>query len=297
MPVSMMDKAQLSFSLALPRDHSIPLKKPCVMGVINVSPDSFYRPISKLTDALRAAEQMVAQGASIIDIGGVATNPFVDLDKKPSVQQQIDRVIPIIDAIKKNVDVLISIDTSQPNVMQEAVNHGAHMINDQSALRVPGALETVAKLQVPVCLMHGFKLKRHPASTDYPELLLQIKRELVETVKRCIQAGIQKDRIILDPGFGQGHYGKNADENYYLLANLEEFVSIGYPLLIGWSRKSMIGDALGGVPAEQRLYGSIAAATIGGLLGAAIIRVHDVGETMDAITICRRVITMRDKKE
>lgn len=276
-----------AFTLRLADNHHVSLAKPAVMGIINMSPDSFYRPYHSQDEILIAIEQMVASGVDIIDIGGEATNLSIDLEHAPGVQQQIDRVVPLVEIIAKQFPVLISVDTSHPVVMHEAVARGAHIINDQRGLQVPGALAAATALKVPVCLMHFFMTGRQPGSCPPPELLATIKADLWTVITRCRTAGISDDRIIIDPGFGQGHYCKNAQENYYLLAHLAEFASLGFPVLAGWSRKSMIGEALGGVSASQRLYGSIAAAALAAMQGAAIIRVHDVAETMDAIKVFR----------
>jgi len=259
---------------------------PAVMGVINASPDSFYNPIKSIDDAIRQAEAMVSAGAAIIDIGGEATNPNLSIEHDiPSVEQQLDRVIPVIEAISRRFDVLLSVDTSQAQVMRAAIAAGAGMINDQRALREPQALQTAAELAVPVCLMHFFKASRQPGTISLAALLLQIKQELLTAVQRCQQAGIPRQRLLIDPGFGQGsYYCKNCDENYYLLANLSDFKELGLPILVGWSRKSMIGDVLN-APPDNRLYGSIAAAVIALMNGASIIRVHDVKETIHALKI------------
>lgn len=260
------------------------------MGVINRSPNSFYHPYLQDNDAINAVAQMVNAGAAIIDVGGEATNPFVDLQNNPvSAQQEIERLVPLIEKISQRFDVLISVDTSRPEVMRETINAGADMINDQRGLKLQDALITAVELKTPVCLMHFFYPMRHPSSTDLVSLFQQVKQDLTETATHCIKEGMLKDRIILDPGFGTGNYGKNSQENYYLLSRLQEFTEIGFPLLVGWSRKSMIGEALGGAPVEERLYGSIAAATISAMLGASIIRTHDVKETRDAMQIVKRV--------
>ncbi|MCB1826899.1 MAG: dihydropteroate synthase [Coxiellaceae bacterium] len=255
------------------------------MGVINASPNSFYNPIDDVDAALKQAESMVLSGASIIDVGGEATNPNVHIERDgPSIQQEMDRVTPVIEAIKKHYDVLVSVDTSQAAVMRAAVEAGADMINDQRALREENALETAAALSVPVCLMHFFNEPRKPGSSSPASLLQQIKQELSDAVLRCEQAGIPREKLIIDPGFGQGNYGKNCLENYYLLEKLDAFHTLGLPILVGWSRKSMIGDVLN-APAEGRLYGSIAAAVIAAMKGAAVIRVHDVKATVDAVKV------------
>lgn len=171
--------------------------------------------------------------------------------------------------------------------MREAVRVGADIINDQRALQSEKTLQTVAALKTPVCLMHFFGDTRRAGSCDLPNLLTIIKRALTVTIKRCEMAGIVSQRIIIDPGFGQGNYGKNCEENYYLLAQLGKLVQMGYPVLSGWSRKSMIGDALG-LPPEERLFGSIAVDTLAAYHGAAIIRTHDVRASKEAVTIAVR---------
>ena len=280
---------QRHFSLRLKNDELVKLPKPCIMGVINRSPNSFFNPIDTLSDALTEAENMVASGASIVDIGGDATNPNVVIERDaPSVQDEIDRIVPVIEAVSKRFDVLVSVDTSQAKVMQEAVRCGADIINDQRALREVGALETAAKLKVPVCLMHFFDSIRVPGSTDLKSLLMAVKNDLSQSVQRCENAGITRDRILVDPGFGQGNYRKNCEENYYLLSRLHEFSATEFPVLVGWSRKSMIGDVLN-ASVDERLHGSISAATIAAMLGASVIRVHDVKESMDAMTVLQHV--------
>ncbi|OGO91864.1 MAG: dihydropteroate synthase [Coxiella sp. RIFCSPHIGHO2_12_FULL_44_14] len=260
------------------------------MGVVNVSPHSFYNPHSDLPSALRTAERMVNEGALWLDIGAEATNPSVDMAVSLSPQQEIDRVVPLISAIRERWTVGISVDTSQPAVMRAAVDAGADMINDQRALRLEGALDTVVALQTPVCLMHWFHPRREPDSCRQDVLLTQIKRDLYETVSRCELAGVMRDRILIDPGFGQGHYGKSAKENFYLLAHLAEFAELELPILTGLSRKSLIGHALGAPPSE-RLFGSIAADTLAAWHGSSMIRTHDVKATMEAMRVVSCVKT------
>lgn len=259
------------------------------MGIINVSPNSFYHPHSTLNAALNTAKKMVADGALILDVGGEATNPFVDIEtESPSIQQEIDRVVPVVEAIKQRFDVLVSVDTSRSKVMREAVESGADIINDQRALRVGDAMETVATLRVPVCLMHLFQPLRKPDSCDPATLLNRIKQDLENSIIQCEKKGITLNRIIIDPGFGGGNYGKSAAENYYLLAHLRHFVDMGFPVLTGWSRKSMIGDTLE-APPEERLFGSITADAFAIFNGATIIRTHDVRPVCDAIKVVRQV--------
>lgn len=286
----------LEFSLRLANGRCVSLLRPAVMGVINASPESFYRPYSS-DDLLKTTEKMVESGVDIIDVGGEATNPSVNLGEGPGIQEQIDRVAPVIEKIAREFPVLISVDTSQPAVMREAVARGAHIINDQQSLHVPGALATVVALETPVCLMHCFAAPRQPGSCRLDALLATVKADLGTVATRCKTAGISADRIMVDPGFGQGSYCKNAQENYYLLAHLNEFAALGFPVLVGWSRKSMIGETLGGVSPEQRLYGSVAAAVLGAMQGASIIRVHDVAETIDAMKVFRAMRDHSNSKE
>jgi len=285
------------FHLHLRTGELITLPKPAVMGVINISPNSFINAHQSLDAALQSTAKMVEQGVDIIDLGAVATNPKIKLTTEiPNEQLEMDRLIPLVEAVRKRFEVLISVDTSRAEIMRAAVAAGADMINDQRALTEKNALQTVAELKTPVCLMHFFAETRQPGSCSFAELMQMIKRELLQRVQLCEQSGITRDKIILDPGFGQGNYAKNADENFYLLAHLNELIELGFPLLSAWSRKSMIGDSLNAVP-EDRLFGSIAADTLATFMGAHILRGHDVKATADAIKITQRVIAMRDNKK
>ena len=279
------------FYLRLRDDRFVVFSEPAIMGIINVSPNSFYNPHLNIDAALHTAEKMVGEGADILDIGGEATNPFVDIEMdSPSVQIELDRLLPVIEAIKGRFSILISVDTSRPVVMREAINRGADMINDQRALSLNGALMTVSDLKTPICLMH-FSLRTCKSSPlSCSELLASIKKKLEESVRRCKKAGILEDRIIIDPGFGQGHYNKNLMENFYLLNHLSQFVAMGFPVLSGWSRKSMIGDVLNQPEAINRLYGSIAADVLAAYKGAAIIRTHDVQATRAGVKIALCVL-------
>ena len=275
-----------SFYLRLCDDRCVVFSKPAIMGIINVSPNSFYNPHLSIDAALRTAEKMVGEGADILDIGGEATNPFIDIETdSPSVQIELDRLLPVIEAIKRRFSILISVDTSRPVVMREAIGSGADIINDQRALSLDGALITVSDLKTPICLMHfpSRTCESNPLSCS--ELLASIKKELEESVWRCREAGILEDRIVIDPGFGQGHYSKNLMENFYLLNHLSQFVAMGFPVLSGWSRKSMIGDVLNQPAAIDRLYGSIAADVLAAYKGASIIRTHDVQATWEGVKI------------
>lgn len=261
-------------------------RQPSVMGIINLSPDSFYQASPTFSDALKKSIEMVSEGADMIDVGAVATNPKINQHAKISVQQELDLVIPFVEALSKEIKVMISVDTSRAEVMEAAVKAGAHMINDQCALHGENALAVVARLQVPVCLMHHFNPARQPDSSTCAALLMQIKQDLQKEIERCMTAGIKKENIVIDPGFGGGHFGKSADENFYLLAHLETFVDLSFPVLVGLSRKMMFAEIR---PApEDRLFASIAGAVIAAQKGAFIIRTHDVRETVDAMWVARK---------
>lgn len=243
-----------------------------VMGIINLTARSFHNAFDVDT-ALRKSEQMVREGAAYLDVGAIATNPTINLKTDiPSEQQELDIVIPFIEKLSKTVDVIISVDTFRAKVMEASVHAGAKMINDQRALTEENALAVAVKLAVPVCLMHHL---------SHPEPLKQY-------AERCLSAGIKKENIILDPGFGGGNYGKTAAENFYMLAHLEEVVRLGYPVLVGLSRKSFLGELVN-KPIEERLAVSVAAAMIASQKGASIIRVHDVAETVDALRVLEAI--------
>lgn len=262
---------------------------PVVMGVLNVTPDSFYGACSTFDVAMRAAEEMVAAGVDIIDVGGEATNPAVSLSDngERKADLEVGRVVPVIEAICARFPVLVSVDTSQPLVMREAVGAGAKIINDQRALSVPGALAAAVDCDCPVVLMHGFLDERDLRSGDGC-IVARVKSDLGGYIERAVSAGLGRDQLIIDPGFGQGHYGKTLDENYRLLSALPELVDMGFPILVGWSRKSMIGDVVG-VAVADRLPGSLAAAAVAGFLGANIVRVHDVAATKQALGVANRL--------
>ena len=267
--------------LSLPRQRQLDLAKPVVMGIINATPDSFSDggKYNQLDAALRQAEQMLADGAQILDIGGESTRPGA---ADVAEQEELSRVVPIIAAIRQRFDCVISVDTSKPVVMSAAVQSGADIINDVRALQEPGALDVAVATQVPVCLMH---MQGAPRSMQhapvYSDVVAEVLQYLVGRANDCEQAGIAKHNIILDPGFG---FGKSLAHNYSLLQQLEQFIATGYPVLAGMSRKSMIGQLLN-VPVEQRLAGSLACATIAAIKGAQMIRVHDVKETVQAVRV------------
>ena len=265
---------------------SIELECPAVMGILNTTPDSFSDG-GRFTDpvtALSHAEQMATDGAAIIDIGGESTRPGA---KSVGEQEEIDRVVPVIEAVHGAVDVPISVDTSKPGVMRAAVAAGASMINDVRALRTDGALDAAAELQQPVCLMHMLGQPRTmQQDPQYGDVVGEITQFLRDRVAQCEQAGLGKDLIVIDPGFG---FGKTPADNIELLANLRQLLSIGRPVLIGVSRKSTLG-AVTGREIEGRLSASITAAVLAVERGAQIIRAHDVAETVDAIRVTHAVI-------
>ena len=265
------------------------LTQPQVMGVLNVTPDSFSdggRYVA-LDSALDHARQMAAEGATIIDVGGESTRPGA---KPVSDQEELRRIIPVIEAIAAELPVVISVDTRKPAVMRAAVAAGAGMINDVCALREEGALELVARLDVPVCLMH---MQGDPrtmqAAPRYRDVVFEIGDFLNERVEKCVRAGIDRRCLLIDPGFG---FGKALEHNLQLLKHLESFNALELPLVVGVSRKSLIGAVLD-VGAEQRLYGSIALAAIAVWQGAAIVRAHDVAATLQAIKMVAAVRAAR----
>lgn len=272
--------------LQLPRNRVLNLHRCQLMGILNLTPDSFSDGGNFVTrdKALRQVALMIEQGAQIIDIGGESTRPGAT---KVSLQQELDRVIPLLEMVRAEFDPILSIDTYKPTVMAEAVKAGADIINDVKALQEPNALEIVAKLGVPVCLMH---MQGTPETMqlqpDYQDVVHDVQRFLLQRVDSCIDAGIASNQILLDPGFG---FGKNLAQNYRLLAELKQLSANGFPILAGMSRKSMIGHLLN-VATEERLAGSIACATIGVMNGARIIRAHDVKATADAIAIAEAVL-------
>ena len=261
------------------------LPDPAIMGIINLSHRSFYGFTPNGDDALKKAEQMVCDGASIIDVGAVATNPTIKLETDiPTEQSELDLLIPFVEKLSRRVDVIISVDTFRARVMSAAIDAGAKMINDQKALTEENTLKTAVKLNVPVCLMHhmGSEIKDRGSlinsEVQNQQLLHTIISDLKNHIARCLSAEMKKENIIIDPGFGGGHYGKTADENFYLLQHLNQMVALGFPVLVGLSRKIMFGGQV-----EDRLPASLAAAVVAIQKGARIIRVHDVAETRHAL--------------
>jgi len=259
---------------------------PMIMGILNVTPDSFSDggQFSKQEPALAHVRKMITDGADIIDIGGESTRPGA---QDVSVDEELQRVIPVIEAIRQESDIPVSIDTSKAAVMREAVAAGASIINDVRALRDEDALETAAILNVPVILMHMQGQPRtmqvHPV---YQNVVAEVSQFLRQRIEACINAGIDRENIIIDPGFG---FGKTLQHNLSLFKHLSEFKKLDVPLLVGVSRKAMIGAALNDLPAAQRMPASITLAGLATWLGADIIRAHDVRETHEAVKMCYAV--------
>jgi len=256
-----------------------------VMGVLNVTPDSFSDGgrFDRLQQALAHARQMVEDGASFIDVGGESTRPGA---KPVSLQQELDRVCPVVEAIAGELDVVISVDTSAPQVMTQAAALGAGLINDVRALTREGALQAAANTGLPVCLMHSQgepdTMQNNP---QYQDVCAQVSLFLAQRILAAQGVGIDSSRIMLDLGFG---FGKSLEHNLQLLARAEQFTVLGYPLLLGLSRKSMLG-AITGRNVEERLPASLAAATICAMKGASVVRVHDVRETVDVVKMAAAI--------
>ena len=262
------------------------LERPHIMGILNVTPDSFSDggQFSQPDVALRHAVSMAEAGATFIDIGGESTRPGA---ADVSEDEELERVIPLVEGVRRETDVYVSIDTSKPAVMAAAVSAGATLINDVYALRRDGALEMAARLEVAVCLMHMLGEPRTMQDApEYSNVTDEVAGFLRDAVKRCVGAGIRSDRIVIDPGFG---FGKRPAHNLEMLANLRRFTELGVPLLVGLSRKHTLGQ-LTGRPVEERQAASLAAAVMAIERGARIVRTHDVGATADAIKVTEAVL-------
>jgi len=253
-----------------------------VMGVLNVTPDSFSDGgnYTQVDDAVNRALLMQQEGAEIIDIGGESTRPGADL---VTLDEELKRIIPVIEKIREQSNVAISVDTSKPQVMQAAINAGADMVNDVNALHAKGAIDVCVKHDIPVCLMHKQgdpqTMQENPV---YDNIVSEIKRYLVVRADVCLQAGISSKNILIDPGFG---FGKTLENNLSLLKEMRLFSELAYPVLVGVSRKSMFGMLLDR-EVEDRLAASLAAVVIAYQKGARFFRVHDVTETCDALKVC-----------
>ena len=272
------------------KGKSLDLTHPQIMGILNVTPDSFSDGGQFFGEdvALKQAKQMVADGATIVDVGGESTRPGATT---VSVEREIERVIPVIEAIESEIDVVISIDTSKPEVMRAAIAAGAGLINDVQALRVNGALDAAFELEVPVCLMHAQGTpKTMQERPHYEDVVAEVTSFLLERVEICEAHGIKRDKLIVDPGFG---FGKRARHNLRLMKYLERIVHLDLPVLVGISRKSIIGELLN-VPMEERLAGSLAMASLAVWKGAKLIRTHDVKETAQAVNLSNYVMQVKD---
>jgi dihydropteroate synthase len=265
--------------------RTLDLTTPLVMGVINVTPDSFSDggQYTSPGDATDAALRMVDAGASIVDIGGESTRPGAG---GTSAQEQLDRVMPVIEAVRRQSDTVISIDTGNPLVIQEATSTGAEFINDVFALTQPGALAAAAATNAAICLMHmqgvPATMQDDPYYDDLPGEVIQFLRKRIQD---CADAGIGADRLVVDPGFG---FGKTDRQNLVLLATLRQIADLGPPVLVGLSRKGTLG-MLVARPSDERLSAGLAAAVIAVERGAQIVRTHDVRETVDALKIVQAV--------
>ena len=264
------------------------------MGILNVTPDSFSDggKFSSISAALTQAKKMLSEGASIIDVGGESTRPGAST---VSSEEECQRVLPVIEALREESDCVISIDSSKPEVMHEAVKAGANFINDVRALQAPGALDMASKLQVPVCLMH---MQGDPHNMQnapiYNNVVDDVKKFLIERIQAANDAGIPTDKIIIDPGFG---FGKSQSHNICLFKSLNRFIEMNVPVMVGVSRKSIVGAILDNAPAHQRVNGSVALAALAGYMGALIIRVHDVKPTVDALKVAMAVSEVMTEKE
>lgn len=267
-------------------NFQLDLSRPHVMGIVNVTPDSFsdggrYASTEK---AIAHALQLVADGAQILDIGGESTRPGAT---PVALEEELSRVIPVIQALAATAGVPLSIDTYKPQVMQAAIQAGAHIVNDVRALQEPGALEIVAQSKAGVCLMH---MQGTPQTMQqdpvYDNVVAEVREFLQQRLSAALAAGISADRIVLDPGFG---FGKRTAHNLALLQRMGEIASLGRPLLVGLSRKSVLGQLLGS-EGDERLHASIAASVVAVMKGASIVRVHDVKATVDALKVAAAVL-------
>lgn len=267
--------------------HRLDLSYPRVMGILNVTPDSFSDggQHAAVDDALRHAEAMLAEGAAIVDVGGESTRPGAE---SVSAQQELDRVVPVVERLVRELDALVSVDTSSPEVIREVTAQGAGLINDVRSLRRPGALEAAASSGLPVCVMHMLgepgDMQRAPHYDEPVERA--VAAFLDQCISRCEAAGIRRERLILDPGFG---FAKTVEHNLRLLNRMAELTAFGLPILAGMSRKSMIGKVLER-PVEERLPGGLALTALAVERGARLLRVHDVGPSVDAVNMTWAVL-------
>ncbi|MDO9973791.1 dihydropteroate synthase [Glaesserella parasuis] len=262
-------------------DRLLDLASPKIMGILNFTPDSFSDSgkFFTLDKALFQVEKMLNDGADIIDIGGESTRPNAEI---VTLEQELERVVPLVEAVRKRFDCLISVDSSKAEVFRQSAQVRADILNDIRALQEPNALETAVELGLPVCLMHmqgtPQNMQQNP---EYNDVVEEVADFLNQRIFACTMAGIPKEHIILDVGFG---FGKTVQHNYQLLKHLNAFVASGYPVLAGLSRKSMIGNVIN-KPVDQRVAGSVVGALLAVQNGAKIVRVHDVAETADALKV------------
>jgi len=278
------------------RATELELSSPQIMAVLNTTPDSFSDGGALYNDkhqldlslVLTQVESFLQQGANIIDVGGESTRPGAE---PVSIAEELERVIPVVEAVSKRFDVAISVDTSTPAVMTESAKVGASLINDVRALGRPGALEAAAETGLPVCLMH---MSGEPGSMQddpqYDDFVREVCDFLLARVGQCVEVGIDTGKILLDPGFG---FGKTLTHNLTLFRHLDQLVALGFPLMVGVSRKSMIGTILD-KPVDQRIIGSVAMAMLAAQRGAQILRVHDVSATADALKILKVLEDIND---
>ncbi|WP_458526683.1 dihydropteroate synthase [Onishia taeanensis] len=276
-----MNDGQVASALQCGR-HRLDISYPRVMGILNVTPDSFSDGGQHVAidDALRHAERMLAEGAAIIDVGGESTRPGA---VEVSSQQELDRVAPVVERLVRELDALVSVDTSAPEVMREAAALGAGMLNDVRGLRREGALGAAALSGLPVCVMHmAGEPETMQRAPGYEQPVEEVVAAFLEArIRACEAAGLRRERLILDPGFG---FGKSVEHNLRLLNRMAGLTDLGLPILAGMSRKSMIGKVLER-PVEERLPGSLALAALAVERGARILRVHDVGPSVDAVNM------------
>lgn len=266
-------------------DKSLDLSRPQIMGILNVTPDSFSDggSFSNLDDALFQTQKMLSEGASIIDVGGESTRPGAAV---VSLAEEMDRVVPVVAAIKSRFDVVVSLDTSSAEVMKEGAKQGAGLINDVRALTRENAFQAAIETRLPVCLMH---MQGNPQTMqnnpDYSAVYNEVVSFLLERARLCLDAGLLKDQILLDPGIG---FGKTLEHNLELLNNIDQIASHGFEVLIGASRKSMIGQVLN-AEVQDRLYGTLGAHAAAYSKGASIFRVHDVKSHYDMLELMYRI--------
>ncbi len=270
-----------------PLAQALAARRPLVCGILNVTPDSFSDGgrFHSFDRAVARGRTLAAEGADLIDVGGESTRPG---SRPPTLAEELSRVVPVVEALVQRAPVPLSVDTSRPEVMRAAVAAGASMVNDVRALRSPGALVAAAELGVPVCLMH---MQRSPETMQedprYRDVVVEVRTFLAERVRACLGAGIRQEHLVVDPGFG---FGKTPAHDVALLASLDGLRSLGVPVMVGLSRKSVLGQ-LTGRAVGDRLPASLAVALIAAQRGAAVLRVHDVAATRDVLTVLDAVGT------